>query len=188
VKKLYAAKKILTALEARDSSALEQIEKDFGKLMTNIARNLGLGRDDTEECINDTLLEIWNTIPPAHPESIRSYACMLMRRRSIDKIRHNTAGKRGKSVYFDLVQEMSDWIDVETAVIDSLCIPELLNQFLASQSAENREIFIRRFFEFESISSIAADLFLTVRTVEKRLSRMRQKLKEILSGGGYDRV
>lgn len=188
MKQLYTTDTIIRALEMRNSSALEQIEKNFGNLMVSIARNLGLNKGDTEECINDTLLEVWNTIPPMRPQSIRSYVCILMRRRSIDKIRHNAAGKRKHTTYFEIAEETADLINLEKQVIDGLCIPELLNRFLSTQSPQNREIFIRRFFEFESISSIAANLFLSVTIVEKRLSRMRKKLKEIFIEGGYDHV
>lgn len=185
MKELYTTNQMISALESRDSSVLVEIEKQYGALLRRLAVNLGLDLSDTEECINDVALEVWNTIPPAKPASIRSYVCMLMRRTAIDRIRYNTAEKRKNTVYLEVVGELEDVLDVECTVIDRTCVSQALNQFLGKQTAQNREIFIRRFFEFESAKSIAADLMLSANAVDTRLSRMRRELKQILNEWGY---
>lgn len=186
MKRLCTTEETVKALENRDSNALSNIEKSYGALLHRIAVNLGLSAGDTEECINDTLLEVWNTVPPAKPKSIRSYVCMLMRRTAVDRIRYNTAKRRGNTVYFDISNELDSCIDVENTVIDEMCIPMILNQFLEKQSPENREIFIRRYYEFENTRSIAADLRMGTNTIEKRLSRMRANLRKTLTEWGYE--
>lgn len=185
MKKLYTTDQMIRALESRDSTVLVEIEKSFGALMRRLASNLGLDPSDTEECMNDAILEVWNTIPPAKPASIRSYVCMLMRRTVIDRIRYNTAEKRKNTIYLEAVGELEDMLNVESAVIDKTCISQVLNHFLGKQTAQNREIFIRRFFEFEGAKSIAADLMLSTNAVDKRLTRMRSELKQILNEWGY---
>ena len=55
-----------------------------------------------------------------------------------------------------------------------------------NQTPENREIFIRRYYEFESTKEIARDMMIGVNTLEKRLSRMRAELKRILTEWGYN--
>lgn len=188
MKKLCTAEKeaIINALENRDSTALAEIEKSYGALLRRIAINLGLNSSDTEECMNDTYLEVWNTIPPTKPESILSYVCMLMRRIVIDRIRYNSAEKRANTVYTEISQELDSCMDVENMVIDEICIPTILNHFLENQTSENREIFIRRYYEFESTKEIARDMMIGVNTLEKRLSRMRAELKKILKEWGYN--
>lgn len=185
MKKLYTTDQMIRALESRDSSVLVEIEKSYGALMRRLAFNLGLDANDTEECMNDAVLEVWNTIPPAKPASIRSYVCMLMRRTVVDRIRYNTAEKRKNTAYLEVVGELEDVLDVESAVIDKTCVSQALNRFLGKQTAQNREIFIRRFFEFESAKSIAADLLLSTNAVDTRLTRMRKELKQILNEWGY---
>ncbi len=181
MKKLCTTEEVVRALENRDSTALADIEKSYGALLRRIAVNLGLNSCDTEECMNDAYLEVWNTIPPAKPKSIRSYVCMLMRRIVIDRIRYNSAGKRANTVYMEVSSELESCIDVEKTVIDEICIPAIFNQFLEKQTSENREIFIRRYFEFEASRDIARDMMIGVNTLEKRLSRMRAELKKILA-------
>lgn len=186
MKKLCTTEDMVKALEARDSEVLADIEKSYGALLRRIAFNLGLNASDTDECVNDAILEVWNTVPPAKPQSIRSYACMMMRRIVIDRIRYNAAEKRANTVYTEISEEFESCINVEKTVIDEICIPQILNEFLSEQSPEKREIFIRRYYEFESIRSISSDMHIGVNTLEKRLSRMRAELKKKLIKWGYD--
>ncbi len=175
---------IIKRLESRDMEMLVYVEKKYTGLMKRIAYNLYLDKYDTEECINDTVLEVWNTIPPNKPESITSYIGMLMRRRVIDKIRYNTAEKRGAPVYYEVLDELTDSMDLENTVVSKVYIAEVLNKFLEKQTPENREIFIRRYYEFESADSIGKDMFINSNTVYKRLQRMKDELKQMLSERG----
>ena len=186
MKKMCTTEEIIKALENRDPAVLEKIGKDYGALIRRISINLGLNSRDTEECMNDVYLEVWNTIPPAKPNSIRSYVCMLMRRIVIDRIRYNSAYKREGTVYIEITDELGSCFDFEKTVIDEICIPEIINSFLGKQTSENREVFLRRYYEFESTKSIAHDLSLNSNTVDKRLSRMRAELKRMLTEWGYN--
>lgn len=186
MKKQYTTEEIVSSLEARDSSVLSDIEKGFGALMRRIAINLGLDECDTDECMNDTFLEVWNTIPPKKPESIRSYVCMLMRRTVIDKIRYNTAAKRTFTLYDEISEELDCCMDVENTVIDEMCLPDILNKFLEEQSPRDREMFMRRYYEFEPINTIAFSMHISANNTSKRLSRMRTELKKTLKEWGYD--
>lgn len=186
MRQLCTTDEILKALEDRNTDALEWINSDYGNLLRSIAVNLGLGESDTEECMNDTYLEVWETIPPAKPKNIRSYLCMLMRRIVIDRIRYNSARKRANSLYLEVAGELADCLDMEAALVDGLTLSDALNSFLRGQDHKYREIFIRRYFEFESVKSIAKDLMMPSNTVVKRLSRMRNELKEKLKDRGYN--
>lgn len=186
MKKPCTTEEIIKALDDRDPSALKEIEKNYGGLMRSMAYNLGMEPRDAEECMNDAYMEVWNTVPPAKPENIRSYVCMLMRRIIIDRIRYNSAEKRAGAVFSEISNELDACADVENKVIDEICIPSIINKFLKDQTPENREIFIRRYFEFESNKSISRDLMLTTSAVDKRLSRMRSELKKLFTQWGYD--
>ena len=182
----HLTKEYINALEAIDSGVLESVSKSYGRLLRKVGKNLNMSDSDTEECVNDALLSLWNTIPPAKPSSVRTYLCRLMRSAAVDKIRCNSAGKRGNTVFLDLEFEPSDTSDTEKHVIDSVCISGILNTFLRSLSKKDLEIFIRRFYEFEETRYIAQGLFMTDAAVRKRLSRMREGLRVLLKKEGYD--
>lgn len=178
---------IVKLLFARDESALTVIQDDYGNLIRSIAFNLFRSDSVAEECLNDTLMDIWNTIPPEKPTSIVSYACMIVRRRAIDRIRAEKAQKRFRpegTEYTDVYDELSALDDVSEETVDRLELSRIINEFLMKQSRKNRELFISRYYDFESVESIAARLGMTPNSVATRLLRMRKSLREMLEKGG----
>ena len=51
----------------RDQRALSATAKKYGKYCTSIAKNILGNNEDAEECVNDTYLSTWNSIPPTIP-------------------------------------------------------------------------------------------------------------------------
>lgn len=182
-------KNIIDRLFDRDESVLETIQNEFGALIRSVAFNIFRNDSVAEECLNDTLMDIWNTIPPERPASISSYACMIVRRRAIDRLRRENAHKRARpegSGYTDVREEISYLDDISAEVTDKVVLAEIISDFLRSQSRINREIFISRYFDFESLDSIAARIGKSKNSVNIRLSRMRDVLGEKLKKGGVE--
>ena len=101
---------IISLLWERNESALDEIIYQYGRMLKSFARRILPTSQDAEECINDALLDIWNTIPPKLPETIASYVAMLTRRRAVDRLRRLTAKKRGGGVYLVALDELEDCI------------------------------------------------------------------------------
>lgn len=176
---------IVTLLWQRRESALDEIMHRYGRLLKNFAGRLLPTAQDAEECVNDALLDLWNTIPPKSPASVASYATMLTRRRAIDRIRRMNAKKRGKGVYLIALDELEDCIPDHTAAAeDTEALREAINSFLAGLSVEDRVIFIGRYFALEPIDALAKSNGVTKNTINVRLSRMRKKLKAELTERG----
>ena len=172
---------IIALLGQRRESALDEIIRRYGRMLRSFAGRILPTAQDAEECMNDALLDIWNTIPPQCPESVASYAAMLTRRRAIDRVRRLTAKKRGGGVYLVALDELEDCIPAHTeSAEDADALREAINSFLAELSAEDRLIFMGRYFALESVESLAGNNRLTKNTVNIRLSRMRKKLKSRL--------
>lgn len=172
---------IITLLWQRRESALDEIIRRYGRMLKHFAGRILPTAQDAEECINDALLDIWNTVPPTRPESVASYAAMLTRRRAVDKLRRMTAKKRGGGVYLVALDELGDCIPGGAEFDeDGAAIREAINSFLAALSAEDRLIFVGRYFAFESTESLALSHGMTKNTVNIRLSRMRRKLRSWL--------
>ena len=183
--KLMEDTEIVTLLWQRRESALDEIIRRYGRLMKNFAGRILPTTQDAEECVNDTLLDIWNTVPPKRPTSIASYAVMLTRRRSIDRLRRLTAQKRGGGVYLVALDELGDCIPGgATFDEDADELRQAINAFLAGLSTEERILFMGRYFALESIESLAESNRVTKNTINIRLSRMRKKLKTHLTERG----
>lgn len=176
---------IIMLLEKRTESALSEITRQYGRLLKHLAQQILPTAQDAEECINDAMLDLWNTIPPKHPVSISSYAAMLVRRRAVDRIRYLTAKKRGGNVYLVALEELEECIPGNnTFDEDTNVLKDALNDFLAGLSDEDRLIFMGRYFALASIASLAKDNGVTKNTINIRLSRMRKKLKGCLEERG----
>ena len=48
---------------ARDESAIDETDKKYGNYCRKIANNILQNQEDSEECVNDTYLKTWNSIP-----------------------------------------------------------------------------------------------------------------------------
>lgn len=51
----------------RDENAIRQTEIKHGLFCRNLAYNILQIHEDAEECVNDTYLKAWNSIPPKEP-------------------------------------------------------------------------------------------------------------------------
>lgn len=172
---------IITLLGQREESALHAVTQRYGRLLRHFAGQILPTAQDAEECINDALLDLWNTIPPKQPASVASYAVMLVRRRAVDRVRHLTAKKRGGGVYPVALEELGDCIpDGSTSGEDTDALKEALDSFLAGLSDKDRRIFMGRYFALVPIESLAKSNGVTKNTINIRLSRMRKKLKSCL--------
>ena len=86
--------KIIALFWSRSEQAIEETAAKYGRLCRKIAGNILENEQDTEECLNDTYLGVWNSIPPARPAVLRAYVCRIARNLAVKKFRSNTAAKR----------------------------------------------------------------------------------------------
>ncbi len=177
-------KLIIEMLFDRDENALSVIQRQYGKLIKRISYNVFDSEQTADECLNDVLLDIWNTIPPTKPASLSSYACMLSRRRTVDALRSENAEKRSRAVTDEITDELASIEDGIDAAIDKMAVAEAINRFLGGLSPKNREVFVSRYFSLASVESIAKRLGISRNSVSTRLARMRMKLKKQLCDDG----
>ena len=172
----------------RNEQAIQETDKKYGKLCYKLANNILKHNEDTEECVNDTFLKIWKSIPDDRPLHFSAYICQIVKRLALSKYRYNNAEKRNAESfipYDELSEIVSDKDDPE----DKIVMAELsnsINNYLLSESKQNRIIFIRRYWYYDNMDDIASAMNLTASTVRSTLSRMRKRLKKYLEKEGYD--
>jgi len=79
----------------RDDKAVQELDKMYGRFCYSISWQLLKNREDTQECLNDTWLQTWNTIPDIRPISLKSYVAKIIRNISLNRIESRNAKKRG---------------------------------------------------------------------------------------------
>ena len=63
-------REILNLLFARSEEAIEALKERFDRLCRRIAWNILRSDEDTEECVADTYMAVWDTIPPREPDPL----------------------------------------------------------------------------------------------------------------------
>ena len=58
---------------SRSEEAVARTAEKYGTYCRSIARNILASREDTEECLNDTWLAAWDSIPPQRPDRLSVY-------------------------------------------------------------------------------------------------------------------
>lgn len=179
---------IITLYFDRDEQALTETAQKYGKYCFTVANNVLENRQDAEECVNDTYLHAWQSIPPTRPHHLRLFLAKITRNLAFNKYRAAHREKRGFGELALALSEMDEFL-ADTVEIEEetrlLALKESLSRFLAGITPRERGIFLRRYFFVESAEIIAGRYGTSEANVRQILSRTRQKLKIYLQKEGY---
>lgn len=173
---------IIDLFFARDQQAITELDAKYGSMCRKLSYQILNNRLDSEECVNDAYLGTWNTIPPERPNPLRTFLCKIVRNLSIKRYHANTAAKRNSMYDVALSEVEQDVMTLNTVEdeIEAKALARLIEVFLDSLSAENRVIFMRRYWFSDSYEEIAQKVGITEKNVSVRLSRLRRQLKVFL--------
>jgi len=175
---------IIDQFWARSESAITALSDKYSKYCRAIAFNILGNAEDTEEVISDSYHRVWNAIPPTRPNNLRAFIGKITRNLSFDRLEKAKAEKRGggqiNAILSELEECIADRMNSYDELAESEAITNALNAFLSEQSAENRRVFVRRYWRAASIEDIAADFNMSVGKVKTLLFRMRNKLRKHL--------
>ncbi len=175
---------------ARDEKAIAESEAKYGHYCLQVAMNILENRQDAEECVNDTYLRAWNTMPTERPTRLGAFLAKITRNLSLDRYRANHAARREQSLFIVSLDELSECIPAEgfdreaDISLEAERVGKLLNRFLCRQNAEAREVFLCRYFYGESIGEIARRFGLSESKVKSMLHRTRGRLRHFLESEG----
>lgn len=172
----------------RSETAISETDKKYGRLCRYITNSILENREDSEECVSDTYLSLWNSIPPTRPVSFRAYLLRTARNISLKKLDFLSAEKRGGGklpVFLDEIAEMIPDRDAESD-LDSTIVKDTVNRFLSGLPKEKRIIFVRRYFYMNSVKEIAKEYGISESKVKTSLFRMREELREKLKKEGVN--
>ena len=181
--------KIVQLYWDRDEQAIPATSDKYGTYCISIAQNILGNQEDAEECVNDTYMSAWNSMPPHRPNILSVFLGKITRNLSLNRYKQNTAGKRGGGevpVVLDEIAELvSDTGSVEQEV-DRRELVKAIDAFLDRLPTDKRSIFICRYWYFDSVSKIAARFGMTENHVSVTLNRLRVKLHNDLLERGFD--
>ncbi len=177
--------KIIELYQSRDEAAIQETERKFGKLCFGISKNILGNRSDAEECVNDTYLSVWNSIPPAEPKSLMAYVAKIARNLSLKRLEYNRAQKRGGYEPIE-ISELAEVLSDEDMAegYSEEALGELINFFLQTEKEDARNVFMRKYWFFDSVEEIAKRYGFSESKVKSMLFHTRSKLKKYLQEKG----
>ena len=163
------------------------IDTYSGLVLAVIRRKLGgvCTSEDMEELASDILFSIWQMRDRISPDkgTVAGLIVTITNRRCVDWYR-SCAGKPERHT-LDTAERFIPNVALspEDAAMDSER-RELLLSAMDQLGETDREILIRKYYCGETAAEIADDMSLRTGTVEMRLSRARQKLRDMIGGVG----
>ena len=171
----------------RNETAIARTSEKYGSYCHTISYNILNNDEDAEECVNDTWLGAWKSMPPQRPNNLATYLGKITRNLSLNRLKQYTTEKRGGSQTDLALSELEDCIPSSTTVEQITEEKELvasINRFLYAQPEQKRNIFIRRYWYLYSIRDIAGAYEMSESKVASMLFRMRSELKAHLEKEG----
>ena len=134
---------IIGLLFQRSESAIPALQQKFGGLCRSVIAHILPDQRDVEECISDTYLRVWNSIPPQRPARLDSFLARIARNVALDRYDYNTAGMRSSDLSL-AYEELADYLPTGEQETDSAEFRSFINRFLRELPKESRVIFVRR--------------------------------------------
>ena len=171
----------------RDEKAIKETDTKYGKLCHSIANNILNNEQDSEECVNDTYIGVWNAIPPTRPNNFMSFVCKITRNLSLKRLEAMARQKRSAATIVSL-DELAEVLPDENIAngVSEWDIAKAISDFLRNEKEDVRNVFMRKYYFFDSIGDIAERFGFTESKVKSMLFRTRNKLKDYLIKEGAE--
>lgn len=171
----------------RDEEAIRAAQSKYGGYCAHIAGHILADRQDTEECVSDTWMRSWNAMPPHRPGCLRLFLGKITRGLACDRVRSQSALKRGGSAYTEALEELGECLPSVPGAEEAVEARELertVNRFLHTLPEQACSVFLRRYWYAEPLGDIAGRYGMKENTVKTSLFRTRQKLRAYLEKEG----
>ena len=171
-------KKALKSLQRGSQEALLWFIEHYSPYVGAIVQRILQGQmsiQDMEEVASDVFLALWNQAGDIKTENIKAYLGRVTRNKALNKLREAgiTLPLEEDRIQIDEATPESAYLKKEAAAIVTGEVEKL--------KEPEREILLRYYYYFQSISEIAGEMRMNPATVKTKLYRARQQLKQILT-------
>ena len=144
----------------RSQSAIKESRIKYGNYCRTISMNILHNREDVEECLSDTWMKAWKTIPPERPLCLSAFLGKITRNVSLSLWRRKNSQKRKSSETDLCMDELSECIPERhgDSVTENFELKDALDRFLESLGNDSRVIFMKRYWYFIPVKKIAEEL------------------------------
>ena len=171
----------------REERAIQETARKYAAYCHGIAYRILENHPDAEEVVNDTYLRVWNSIPPAKPQSLSAYLGKISRRLALNRWRSGQAKKRGAGEAALALEELADcipWGYSVQAELEGKELAQSVNRFVRKLPQTQRRLFVLRYWHLYPIREIAEQYDFSESKVKSQLSRTRKELRTYLKKEG----
>ena len=172
----------------RSEQAITATHEKYGSWCQGIAYRILSTREETEECVSDTYLTVWNRIPPQKPRIFRAWLGRITRNLALTRYEYASAQKRAAFVEVAISE-------LEECIPDTAASPEAraeqkelslaLNRFLSGLDPLDCALFLGRYYYNQNASELGQQQGIRAYQVKYRLKKLRAELKRFLEKEGY---
>ena len=168
----------------RNENAIKHTDIKYRAYLLKVANNILRDLQDSEECLNDTYLSAWNTIPPERPYLLKAYLSSIMRNQALMLYRKQTTQKRASHSEAVSLSELEDVLTDCSDNVQAYARAMIIDDYLAGLDKDQRYIFIGRYYFGKRIEDIAEEMGVSRSKVNKEIAYIKQTLREKLAKEG----
>ena len=171
----------------RDEIAVSETAAKYGAFCHGIALNILSINADAEECVNDTYLQAWNSMPPQRPVKLGAWLGKVVRNIAINLWNKNHRQKRYAGIEH-ILDELEDCIPAPQTIeseIEEKELTKVIDEWLLSLSQTDRILFVRRYWNGEALNKLAKESGMSPNRLAKKMYNIRNNLKLTLEQEGY---
>lgn len=170
---------LISAFQQDADAAAETLLLQYGAMIRYIADGILSDPQETEECVSDVCMRVWNSIASydASKASFPVWLTAITRNAAISRAKENA-----KHSHCSLEElSLADHNTPETELLQKER-SQALRTAVKQLRERDQQIFYRKYYYLQSTEKIAAEMGLTSRAVEGRLYRLRAILRDALGG------
>ena len=178
--------KIIELYWSRSELAVSRTAEKYGGYCFAIAENILHSREDSDECVNDTWLNAWSSMPPQRPNILSAFLARITRNLAFNRYNYLRRQKRGGGLDI-LLSELEECIASPHTVergYDEKRTAEVIGAFLKEIPASHRALFVQRYFFCRSFEELGRLTGWSKGKINSLLYRMRIQLRERLEREG----
>ncbi len=179
--------KIVELYWVRSDAALMETAKKFGPYCHTIAYNVLENVEDSEECVNDTYMRAWNSMPDKRPAALAPYLGRITRNLALNRIIEKNTLKRGGGEAALALDELDECTASSYSLereVEAREIAAAMNRFLSKLPETERALFVSRYWFMAPVRELAEKFGFSESKTVSMLRRTRLKLGKFLTGEG----
>lgn len=173
---------------ARDEAAIRHTDVKYRSYLLKVAHNILADMQDSEECLNDTYLGAWNSMPPSRPRILQAFLSIITRHLALDRYRKKHSKHAIPPAMSISLTDLEGYALDNNSVYteqDARNLAGVISAWLRTLSERQRYIFMCRYYDARSIVEIAQIMGCSKSTVNAEIAQIKKSLKQALEKEGY---